>query len=203
MTDGTNLAALLPTIIGGIGVGTVAGAFVTTYGGRGAEHRELRSKALAALEQIESRRLTTRPIGEGTYYESKAFAELKAVCMVAGVSPVVVSFYDEVCKASSKFTRHGFNSGPDQPSGQISFKALMSTLWLMDEAARLVRDSLWHPKLSLLIRPMRVRRLRSKAMLLYSSDWRGALTRRIYSDWVRAECDGRGKRRARLRNAKH
>ena len=51
MTGGTDWAVVAPAILGAIGVGTFAGAVVTTYGGRGRERREARSKALGGLEE--------------------------------------------------------------------------------------------------------------------------------------------------------
>jgi hypothetical protein len=45
-------------IAGAFGVGAIASAVVTTYGGKGRERRKARSKALARLEKIEITRRT-------------------------------------------------------------------------------------------------------------------------------------------------
>lgn len=195
MAGGTDWAVLAPTIIGAIGVGTVAGAVVTTYGGRGRERREVRSKALAELEQIEVTRRTL-PLAEGTYYDLSTFAKFGTACMIAGVPRSIVATYDQICNASRRFTLTGSNS-----DRRPSFDAFMTSLWLGNEAAVLVRNALWHPRLMLLVRWWKVQRLRRKAKMLYTDFWQGSLTRATYRTWMKSERRSIKARRSAIRAA--
>jgi hypothetical protein len=197
MTGGTDWAVVAPAIIGAIGVGTFTGAVVTTYGGRGRERREARSKALGGLEEIEVTRRTL-PLVDGTYYDLATFTRFGTVCMIAGVSRSVVATYDQICDASRRFT-------VSVPSGDgiTAFDAAMASLWLSDEAARLIGDTLWHPRLMFLVRWWRVRRLRRKAMILYADFWQGRLTRATYRTWMTRGRASRQERRAAVRAAKN
>lgn len=197
MAGGTDWAVLVPSIVAAVGFGTVAGAVVTTYGGRGRERRETRSKALANLEEVEVRRRTL-PLNEGPYYDYATFAKLSAECMIAGVPRSVLATYDQICYASRRYV----GPAPLGGQGHASFDAAMASLWLTDEAAQLIRDTLWHPRLILPFHSWRTRRLRRKAMILYGDFWRGNLTRATYRTWIKAERNSRRDRRAALRAAK-
>jgi len=196
MAGGTDWAVAVPTIVGAI-VGTVAGAAITTYGGHGQQRRETRSNALASLQKIEVARRTL-PLAEGTYYDLTAFAELIAASMIAGVPRPVIALYDQIGHASRRFT---VRNTPESSSDR-SFDAVMASVWLGNEAARLVGDALWHPRLLMLFRWWRVRLLRKKAMQLYGDFWQGTLTRATYRKWLHAERGNREKRRAAIRDAK-
>jgi hypothetical protein len=54
MAGGTDWAVLGPALAAAVGIGTITGAVITTYGGRGRERRKARSKALASLERSRS-----------------------------------------------------------------------------------------------------------------------------------------------------
>jgi hypothetical protein len=196
MAGGTDWAVAVPAIVGAI-VGTVAGAIITTYGGHGRERREARSNALANLQKIEVDRRKL-PLVEGTYYDLVAFAELGAACMIAGVPRSVIAAYDQICNAGRRFTVP-ITSGS---VGTVSFGAAMASFWLGNEAARLMGDALWHPRLMFLSHWWRVRLLRRKAMVLYGDFWQGALTRVSYQNWLKAERASWTARRAALRAAK-
>jgi hypothetical protein len=197
MTGGTDWAVVVPTIAGAIGIGGIAGAIITTYGGHGRVRREARSKVLASLEEIEITRRTL-PLAEGTYYDLAAFAKLGTECMIAGVPRSVVTAYDQICNASRRFTLSVTSGG----GGTAEFDAVMASLWLSDEAARLMGDALWRPRLMFLLRWWRVKRLRRKAMVLYGDFWQGRLTRTTYRNWLKAERGNRRAQRAAVRAAK-
>jgi hypothetical protein len=110
MAGETDWVALIPAIIGAVGIGTVAGAVISTYGGRGRERREIRSNALASLEKIEITRRTLL-LPEGPYYDLTEFSKLSAVCMIAGVPRSVIRLYDQVSYASRRFTQSMYERG--------------------------------------------------------------------------------------------
>src|SRR5690348_7972037 len=151
MAGGSDWAVAIPTIVGAI-AGTAAGAAITTYGGHGRERRGARSDALASLQKIEVARRTL-PIAEGTYYDLAAYAELIAAAMIAGVPGSVIATYDQIGHASRRFT---VRANPEDTSSP-SRDAVMASVWLGNEAARLVGDALWHPRLMSLFRWRRVK----------------------------------------------
>lgn len=189
----------LPTIVGAV-TGTAAGAMITTYGGHGRERREARSNALASLQEIEVARRTI-PLAEGTYYDLSAFAELIAASMIAGVPRPVITVYDQIGHASRRLT---VPVKPPKPSvgRKTNWDAVTASVWLGNEAARLVGDALWHPRLMFVSHWWRVRRLRKKAMMLYGDFWQGSLTRATYRRWLTTHGGSRSARRARVRAAK-
>jgi hypothetical protein len=198
MAGGIDWVVLIPSIAGAVGFGTFAGSVITTYGGRGRERRKARSKALADLEEVEVHRLTLS-FNEGPYYDFATFAKLNTKCMIAGVPRPVLSLYDQICYANRRYV------GPpphDGREGHASYHGAMASLWLADQAAQLIRDTLWHPRLILPFRWWRTRRLRRKVMILYGDYWQGRLTRVTYRTWIKAERRGWGDRRAALRAAK-
>jgi hypothetical protein len=97
------------------------------------------------------------------------------MCMIAGVPRHVVNVYDHFCEVGSRFT------AVDDPGGwHVSYNAVMASIWLTDEAARLVRDVVWSPRLTLATRRWRAWRLRQRAHRLYGDYWPSSLPQNTY-----------------------
>jgi len=133
----------LPLILTTLGAGAV-GSIITTYGAQGRVRREARSRAMAALEHIDSAR-HARLVGEGFTYPRQAFAELEACCMVAGVPRRLFYWLKALLEAAA---------GPPSDPGPI-----IATFHLIDYSSFLIQQSLWHLILSRIARPFRIRRL--------------------------------------------
>jgi hypothetical protein len=191
-------------IAGAFGVGAVAAAVVTTYGGKGRERRKMRSRALARLEKIEITRLTS-PMIDGSYYDMATFARLTSTCMIAGVPRPVVTLYSEICEVGRRFS--AVTDSGDPSTWEVHPRAVMASISLADDAAQLLRDTLWRPALTFPFRWWRTWRLRKKALRLYEDYWPSTLPPNIYRDWIK-ERDARRKaerpaRRWRLPGARH
>ena len=129
VAGGTDWATLVPALAAALGIGSFAGAVVSTYGGKGRDRRQARSRALDGLERLEIAR-RTRPAAQGSYYDRQQFTELCAKCMIAGVPRYIVSVYDHFCEVGGRFT------SVDDPGGwHVSYQAVMASIWLA-EAAR-------------------------------------------------------------------
>jgi hypothetical protein len=199
MPAGIDWAVILPTIFASVTSGTVAGAIISTYGGHGRERREARSSALTCLQKIEVGR-RTGSLAAGTPYDSKAFAELISASMIAGIPRSVTAVHDQIFHASHRLTT------PVTPPISLALSldnrdAVLASVWLSNESARLVGDALWHPRFSVFHR-WRARRLRKKAMMLYGGLWQPSLTRATYRKWLKAEIGTRSARRRAVRAAK-
>jgi hypothetical protein len=134
----------LPLLFTTLGAGAL-GSVITTYGAQGKFRRKTRSRALAALQEIESTR-RARQVGEGFGYNRQVFAELEARCMVAGVPRRLVYWFDALSEAAS---------GRDMHPGPI-----VAVFHLISYSSYLIHQSLWHPLLSRIAQPFRLRRLR-------------------------------------------
>jgi hypothetical protein len=177
MAGGIDWTALL-SAVGGFGIGSIVAAAVTTYGGKGRQRRKARSKALTRLEKFEITRRTL-PLAEGSYYDMGTFAALASTCMIAGVPRPVITLYGQVCEVGRRFTAR------DDPGGwHVSYKAVMASVSLTDDAAQLLRDTLWRPVLTFPRRSWRTWRLRRKALRLYGDFWPSTLPQNTYSTWL-------------------
>jgi len=145
MVDGTGWAGIGVSLAGGFSVGSVIGPVINTYGGKGQTRRKVRSRALNSLEKLEIRRRSE--LASNVSYDRGRFTALCARCMIAGVPRYVVSVYDHICLA------FGGQPDPDaQPPGGLA-----------EEAALLLRDTLWHPQGSRATRRRRARQLDNAA----------------------------------------
>lgn len=184
-SDPTSWLSLLGALLGAASVGTVTGALVTTYGGRGRERREARSKAMESLGRIETAR-GRKPIGNGAYYDRSDFAELNSRCLVAGVPRSVITVYEDVCHAHARLQTP--DPGHREP---LVFTAFLSGFYLSDQAARLIQNAMWHPHRSRLLRRWRLRRLRSQASDLFGDAWKSGIFESTYQEWRRLSGTGR------------
>jgi hypothetical protein len=191
VTGGINWAE----IAGAFGFGAVVAAVVTTYGGKGRERRRARSKALARLMKIEVTRRTL-PLAEGTYYDMATFARLASACMIAGVPRPVVILYDEICEVSRRFTLRD-----DADRWHVDMLPVEASVVLADDAAQLLRDTLWRPVLTFPRRWWRTWRLRRKALRLYGDHWPSSLPQSVYREWVKADKAKKNANRAAPRGA--
>lgn len=138
------VGAWIPLIFTTLGAGAV-GSIITTYGGQGRTRRKARSRAMSALEHIESARLA-RTVGEGFEFDREAFAELEARCMMAGVPRQPVYWFSALSQSA-----HGkvMDPGP-----------IIATYRLITYSSLLIYQVLWHPWLSRILLPYRLWRLR-------------------------------------------
>src|SRR5215470_10284955 len=100
MAGGTDWTTLTLAIITGAGFGTVAGAAITTYGGRGQQRRELRSRALECLEQLEVIRTNIsaeEAMRENNFSDRPEFRQVRVSCLLAGVPRPIMDTYEKIC----------------------------------------------------------------------------------------------------------
>jgi len=92
----------------------------------------------------------------------------------------IIRVYDRICNASCRFT------APDIPGGwHVSLITVAASVSLVDDAARLLRDALWRPRLILVTRWWRLWRLRRKAIRLYEDGWSSTLPPGTYQAWLK------------------
>jgi hypothetical protein len=184
MAGATDWVTLAPAIVAAAGVGTIIGSAITTYGGRGRERREARSRALDCLEQLEilCDSMSSEELLNSEFNELPEFRQLRVSCMVAGVPRSTIDTYGKICNDSCWLNLE-YVSDP-QMAGLVSAV-------LLDRAARLVRDALYHPRLARTVAWWRVKRLRSIAWELYGPgpdmvEWTTSLPR-LYRRWRQIE----------------
>jgi hypothetical protein len=176
---------LAPAIAAAAGFGTIVGSAITTYGGHGQERREARSRALDCLEQIEVLRVeisTDEARRLDSFVDLPEFRQLRVSSMMAGVPRSVIDTYGKICN-DARWLNVTDLSDP-QMAGILSAV-------LLDRAARLVRDALYHPRLTRTVSWWRVKRLRSIAWELYGpgpdiAEWTTSLPR-FYRRWRQIE----------------
>lgn len=185
MTGAIDWVALAPAIAAAAGVGTIVGSAITTYGGRGRQRREARSRALDCLEQLEVLRaeISIDDVRrDDSFVDLPEFRQLRVSCMLAGVPRTVVDTYGKICNDAR------WLSVTDLSDPQMA--GIVSAV-LLDRAARLVRDALYHPKLARTVCWRRVKRLRGIAWELYGPgpdmvEWTTSLPR-LYRRWRQIE----------------
>lgn len=134
----------LPLIFTTLGAGAV-GSVITTYGAQGRARRKARSRAMAALERIDSAS-RVRPGGEGFGYDQEAFAQLGACCLVAGVPQQPFYWFSAISDAA-----HANDMDPG---------STLATYTLINYSSRMINLALWHPVLSRMVLPVKLWRLR-------------------------------------------
>lgn len=163
MPGGTDWTALVPAIVAATGFGTVAGSAIATYGGRGSERRKIRSRALKCLENLEVIRgemalKEPDPQQDKPLTSLPEFRQLRVSCMIAGVPPSVIDIYGKIGDDSP------WLNTTDDSDPQASH--ILSAM-LVDAAAQLIRDALYHPKPTRVTYRWRVKKLRDIAWKLY------------------------------------
>ena len=192
MAGGTDWSILAPSIIAAAGFGTIAGAAITTYGGRGQQRREVRSRALDCLEHLEVIRsyISTEEAMQGHEFSERLEArQMRVNCMLAGVPRRIIDTYEKIC-----------NDAWMGPCSDLGDRVL--TVMLPEGAARLVRDALYSPTLTRVTYRWRVKKLRYMAWNVYGPspnvcEWTSLP--RLYQAWRRREnCveEGRDKGKA-------
>ena len=146
----------------------------------GRERREARSRALDCLEQLEILRegMSREELLNSDFNELPEFRELRVSCMVAGVPRSTIDTYGKICNDSCWLNLE--HVCDPQMAGLVSAV-------LLDRAARLVRNALYHPRLTRTVSWWRVKRLRSIAWELYGPgpdmvEWTTSLPR-LYRRW--------------------
>lgn len=191
MPGGTDWATLAPAIVAAVGVGTIAGSVITTYGGRGQQRRKVRSRALKQFESLEVIRETiTDPHAEQDHplTDMPAFKQLRVNCMIAGVPRSIIDVYGNIGDDGPWLGTVG-DSDPVL-SGMLSVK-------LGYAAAQLIRDALYRPTVTRVTYRWRVRKLHSVAEELYGPkpsmiEW--STFPDLYRHWRRTVGAGRGLR---------
>ncbi len=184
MASATDWVTLAPAIAAAAGVGTIVGSAITTYGGRGREQREARSRALDCLEKLEVLRtgMSDEERLNSSFVDLPEFRQLRVSCMVARVPRSVVDTYGKICD-DARWRNLDYAS-----DRQVT--AVVSAV-LLDRAARLVRDALYHARLARTVSWWRMKRLRSMAWELYGpgpdmAEWTTSLPR-LYRRWRQIE----------------
>src|SRR6266536_2367095 len=141
MASATDWVTLAPAIAAAAGVGTIVGSAITTYGGRGREQREARSRALDCLEKLEVLRtgMSEEERINSSFVDLPEFRQVWVSCMVARVPRSVVDTYGKICD-DARWRNLDYAS-----DRQVT--AVVSAV-LLDRAARLVRDALYHARLA-------------------------------------------------------
>ncbi len=138
----TDWPLIIFTTLGG---GTV-GAVVTTFGGQARARRKARAKILKTLRELEVERIEAfEHFDDGEFcLNSDLLADLETRCMLAGVPRFPVRTY----RLAYESARMASSSATDATwiHGRPSKRALTSSL--MDEAAKHLAASVWHPWLS-------------------------------------------------------
>lgn len=166
--------------------GGSAGALISTYGGKGRERRKIRSKAMTALLELETKR-HSQPMGDRLKNaDAEGIANLQARCMLAGVPYQLVELY----ATADKRWRHvplPKTSPPDFANDPQPWLEIMLAGEVLNHAARLLRQALWHPWLSKPTRRWRARKLKSTLDLVFGIDYdlESSLTR-LRSFWRQA-----------------
>lgn len=135
----------LPIIFTTLGGGAV-GAVVTTFGGQARTRRKVRAKILKHLRQVEVARIAAFEdfyVGEFRL-DRELIDDLETRCMLAGVPRFAVRTY-RLAYESARMARKSVLEEKWVP-GRPSMLTLTSSF--MEEAAKLVAATVWHPWLS-------------------------------------------------------
>lgn len=135
------LPIIFTTLVGG-----VVGAVVTTFGGQARARRKARAKILKHLRQLEvARSAAFECFDDGEFrLDPELIADLETRCMLAGVPRFAVRTY----RLAYESARMASTSATEETwvNGRPSLRALSGSL--MEEAAKHVAATVWHPWLS-------------------------------------------------------
>ena len=174
-----NPTGWLPVLLTSLTAGGAIGAVITTYGAKSRERRQARSEVIACLQRIEVMRLS-RPAKDGLLYVAADFAELETKCMVAGVPRELVFLYKT---ANQRWTRLTPPKGLEGHAAEdmVAVAAFLAILALIDRAAELLTEAVWHPLLS---RPLRRRRIESLTKMINDISGRSSQMPSVESAYI-------------------
>ena len=140
--DFTEIAPILVTLLGTLGVGSVIGQYLSG----GQQRREVRSRVLSALERVEDARWASE---EATYRQFReAVQQLESAALVARVRRRVVSEYIFLAHVAWRVSVDDWDNNPGLDEGRGGVPAHFSNE--VNGAAGDVARCVWHPWVGLI-----------------------------------------------------